>query len=861
MSTTPPPPPVPTPPGGSPPTPGPPPPPASLPPLPGAPARPARRGIRPPLKPIIPTASTPARRLRPWLLGLLALLLLPALVEGLLRLTGYGYSTAFFQLSREYPDGAWVENSRALWRFLPPDAAPSLPPLVVPQHKTPQDFRVFVVGDGAAMGDPAPTFGLARQLSTLWRARFPGVNVEVYNLAFPGCDAWLASHLVTACAPLHPDLFIVVLGHDQTNGPAGPGDRYGYAPAGSWWLDAQLAARRLRLVQALDAGWRRLRHRHDPEVPPFDVRPVPPLAAGDPRLAAASRQYGEQLQALCRAGQELRARVLLCTAASNLRSVPPFASQHRPNLLPADLASWEQAWQAGVAAQGKGDFAGGLAAFRAAAELDATYADLQYRAGQCQYHVPGIKEGEIQRSYVLARDLDVEHRRADTRLNSMLREVATAPGSRGVSLVDAEAAFNALALGHHGVPGDEFFLDHVHLNFHGTYILARLLDDEVERGLPPWVRDLTKLSSSRTLTEDAVAARLAYTAAGERAMAQALLIRYRDEAPRLPANLADRCTTWAQLVADRARRPADLRSAEAELQACRLATTDYERDWGVHVAYAECLEDHGNFTAAEEEWRRVGVLLPHSTYPLLGLALNQFQQKEWTEGAALCRTVLVRDPGNLAALDLLADLLAANGDEIGAMRAYQQLVATRPRHALPRLHAATYFAAHGAPAEAIEQYHAAIELRPRSPQAYLELAELYTRQGQAANALATLQAAQAAAAPTLLVTYRLGLALAANDQRDAAIKLYQDALQQHPEQAQFHYQLGRLLAERGTYDDAIDHLLQALRLDKSLTEARQLLITLKAQAGRTAAAAAAATAEGAGADGPAPAVPGTLAVP
>jgi hypothetical protein len=59
----------------------------------------------------------------------------------------------------------------------------------------------------------------------------------------------------------------------------------------------------------------------------------------------------------------------------------------------------------------------------------------------------------------------------------------------GVQLVDSEAAMAAQSP--HGLAGEEFLYEHVHLNFEGNYLVARALAEQIGRALSasaehPW---------------------------------------------------------------------------------------------------------------------------------------------------------------------------------------------------------------------------------------------------------------------------------------------------------------------------------------------------------------------------------------
>ncbi len=103
-----------------------------------------------------------------------------------------------------------------------------------------------------------------------------------------------------------------------------------------------------------------------------------------------------------------------------------------------------------------------------------------------------------------------------------MREVARREA--GVRLVDAEEAFARQSP--HGVPGEESFLDHVHLTFHGNYLLACALFAAVREALPEPMR--REVSGRPLPAEEEVARRLVYTELDRYRIAETMQQRLRD---------------------------------------------------------------------------------------------------------------------------------------------------------------------------------------------------------------------------------------------------------------------------------------------------------------------------------------------
>src|SRR4029077_17810926 len=96
---------------------------------------------------------------------------------------GYGYKTRFFQHAQIEGKGCFVNNDDFVLRFFPPEKARLPRPIMMEAVKPPGLYRIFIMGESAAEGDPDPAFGAARYLEVLLRERFPLQKFEVVNAA------------------------------------------------------------------------------------------------------------------------------------------------------------------------------------------------------------------------------------------------------------------------------------------------------------------------------------------------------------------------------------------------------------------------------------------------------------------------------------------------------------------------------------------------------------------------------------------------------------------------------------------------------------------------------------------------------
>ena len=178
--------------------------------------------------PVPPTSSLSARRR--WIFRLLALLI-PLLVLGMvelgLRLAGYGYPTDFFLSSNDPVPAMLTDNPKYGWRFFPPSVARAPRPLYLAAQKPANTIRIFVFGESAAMGDPEPAYGFARQLERLLQARHPQQKVEVINAAMTAINSHVIRQIAHDCESRQGDFWLVYAGNNEVIGPFGAGTIFG----------------------------------------------------------------------------------------------------------------------------------------------------------------------------------------------------------------------------------------------------------------------------------------------------------------------------------------------------------------------------------------------------------------------------------------------------------------------------------------------------------------------------------------------------------------------------------------------------------------------------------------------------------
>ncbi len=529
------------------------------------------------------------------LLGLLAIVTAGVLLaaELGLRLLGYGHPTDFFV---PLGDGKTLTtNPRFGWQFTARGQATQPYPVLLAATKAPGAHRIFVVGDSAAQGTPAPAFGFVRQLEILLQGQHPGEQFEVINAAMRGINSHVARRIARDCAKHQPDLILVYLGNNEAIGLYAPEPDGFNLAAYPGLLRAREWARRTRLAQCVDAFISRRRAAVRPaegqDAGFFRSRR---MAADDPRREGVFANFRSNLGDICAAGAAAGAAVVLSTVGSNLRDFPPLASVHRPGLSAGDLAAWEQHETRGREAEAAGRIAEALTQYQTAVGLDGHYAELHFRLGRCL-----LASGETPAAvehYRLARDWDALPFRATERLNEVIRETARRRQGENVTLVDVEHALAGMRREDQGLPGRRWFYEHVHYRFAGDYAVACTLLPVVvgALGLPS--------SSSEPLSEAACAAALAYTPWDDLQVKSAMLRLTARPPFTEQLEHSARQAAAEQAWAEESRSFELHQGAVRSLEGYRQAVGRRPADWAIRSNFAALLEAAGKHAEAAEEY-------------------------------------------------------------------------------------------------------------------------------------------------------------------------------------------------------------------------------------------------------------------
>lgn len=685
-----------------------------------------------------------SRRL--WLFRAVAVFIIPALsillLELGLRLVGYGYRPEAIVKYEVNGKELCCDNSKFGWRFFPRKIAREFTPFTFTEDKDENTCRIFVLGASAAQGVPYPAFSFGRILKVMLRETYPEVNFEVIVVAMAAINSHVVLQSAKDCALYQPDMFVVYLGNNEVVGPYGAGTAFSSFSGNLTLIRAGIALKGTRLGQLLTnllestsadndrlQVWRGMQMNVDRQVP-----------IDDDRLQSVYRHFQRNLEDIARLGDKAGAKVILCTVGSNLKDNPPFSSLHSADLSPTEIEKWQAVYQEGINYEKAGDYAKALESCLAAAEIDDGYADLQFRLGR--YYWADAEYEKARHRYTRARDMDTLRFRADSRINQIIRGVAN--NTKDIFLVDAIDTFEQNST--HKTPGKELFHEHVHLNFHGNYLLAKAVFEQVEKNLPD--RPANLASDERPfVTEPECADYLAYTDWDRYKIVDEVLNGFLKKPPFTNQLYHDERIRKMELNFKDLKTSLTPEALEQMAVQFRRAIEKNSNDWILRERYALMLfEDIKDFESAFKQYRVVAGLLPHSYLGYYNMGTSLFKLGDYDSGIIQYKKAIRIKPTDGYTHYLLAS-------------AYQKKNNTD---------------------KAIEHYSEAIRWRPDLVPAYNNLAEIRMRRQQIDEAIELCRRGLRFSPDSAILHCNLGVLLNRQNRRDQAIKEIRKAAEMDP---------------------------------------------------------------------------------
>jgi tetratricopeptide (TPR) repeat protein len=664
---------------------------------------------------------------RLWLFRL-TLILLPIvfllLLEGALRLFGFGYSTNFFKEEQRNGKTVVVNNDTFTLQFFPPELARWTDTILFDKEKPADTIRVFILGESAAMGDPQPAFAASRYMEVLLRKRFPGKKIEVINLGITAINSHVILPIARACAKQHGDFWIVYMGNNEMVGPFGAATIFGSRAPSLAAVRLNLALQRTRIGQLISTALRHLGKHRNSSWGGMKMFLQNQIAPEDSRKETVYKNFQGNVRDIVRIGTESGAQVLLNTVSVNLPDSPPFASTNSAALSSGLKSQFEKFFAEGIAKQNQSDFASAADAFAQAAKIDPHFAEAQFRWAECLERETNSAARE---HFQLACDNDALPFRADSRVNRIIRETAGAFGEK-VVLCDAEKILESGS--HERIAGDEIFFEHVHFNPKGNYRLGLFWAEQVEKSLAKeshstnvWMTQSScdeQLGLSvwnRVFLLDAVAGRMQQPPLSNQFNNAARLAEIRRELASLQ---------------EKQREPGAVEKVRGEFD---RALRNAPNDTFLLESEANFLESVGDAKGAAGAYHKITELLPHDFYSALQLGRLLGENGNVTDAEKFLRRAIEIRPNLPDGWYELGHVLADQQKFSEALESYDRALKFRPNDANYLAYKAKVLMKLHRRDEAVALFQRAVQLRPNFWEAHFELAGQFAVENRIADAL------------------------------------------------------------------------------------------------------------------------------
>ena len=414
---------------------------------------------------------------RTWLLQIATAVLMPIVLLGLLevglRAFNVGYPTALTVPCTVHGQAASCYNLFFPAPFFPPGMIKTPQAYAIPAEKAQGTYRIFILGESAAMGDPDPAYAFSRYLEVMLRVRYPSMKFEVVNTGSVAINSHVLLPIARGLARERPDLFIIYSGNNEVVGPYGPGTALTSSGMnlavirGNIWIRSTRIGQMLTRVGTQKREWGGMEMFLDKQVP-----------ASSPLMKSVYENFEKNLRDTIDVARESGARVIVSTVATNVKDCAPFASSHRSDLSESDLHSWTEFVRQGSDFESSRNFADALKVYQAAEKIDDQHAELEFRIARVWWNLGDYRAAK--QHFYRARDLDTLRFRADIRINEINRSAVSS--HNGAESVDADEILSERSA--NGVIGSDLVYEHVHMTPAANYLLASAMFTQIASKLP-----------------------------------------------------------------------------------------------------------------------------------------------------------------------------------------------------------------------------------------------------------------------------------------------------------------------------------------------------------------------------------------
>ncbi|MGH7490989.1 MAG: hypothetical protein ACREOO_01205 [bacterium] len=347
---------------------------------------------------------------------------------------------------------------------------PGLQPETFARHKDEKTFRIFCLGESTTAGFPFDCqVPFPAQLRCVLTQAYPEYHFEVINSGISAINSFTVLDLLPELLAQEPDLMVIYMGHNEFYGAYGSASTI-FIGQNDRFIRFYLKLQKLHLVQMLKrfTAWissARPLQRNDKSLMAEVIQDQSIPYASD-KYRRTLQNFSNNLDLILTQCAEKRVPVILGNLVSNIRDLPPFASEN-PKLAHQHLQDqFDEAVARGDRLFDQRLYVNSQTAYREALAQDSSAARLWFKLGRVFDALHDTLTAL--RYFNGAKDRDLIRFRASEETNGIIREIAQ---KHRAHFVDLQKAF--VQRSPQGLIGNNLMVDHLHPDPNGYYLMAR----------------------------------------------------------------------------------------------------------------------------------------------------------------------------------------------------------------------------------------------------------------------------------------------------------------------------------------------------------------------------------------------------
>ncbi|MCH7686944.1 MAG: hypothetical protein IH899_09725 [Planctomycetes bacterium] len=390
------------------------------------------------------------------------------------RFSGFGSRQTLF----EHDENAGVyKRVRSLGEFFGPQE--------FSVKKPANGFRVFCLGGSTLRGRPYQTdTAFPQWIQIELAARDATQAYEIINCGGVSYASYRLLPVLREVLQYQPDLIVVATGHNEFLEDRTYQSLKGRSEFRSWIEDRIYSLHTVTLAKNIFAS-DSPRTDEEADSPGNSELSEKVVTRLDSESGYASyhrddqwqqqvlQQYEDSLRTMVDLCQDTNVPLILVNLGSNLRDCPPFKSEHKPGLSPEAESEWQTYFDQASKTEAN-DLQQALKQYQQAENIDSEYALLSYRIARCLDRLG--RRDEAKEYFLRAKDLDICPLRMLEKTHSLVKSIAK---ETKTPLVDVRSLLEAQSP--HGIPGNQWYLDHVHPTIGGHQQIATALVKQMQQ--------------------------------------------------------------------------------------------------------------------------------------------------------------------------------------------------------------------------------------------------------------------------------------------------------------------------------------------------------------------------------------------